>query len=162
MVPRDPKITLPKPLMESLTGTVATRFSNKMPSSHPWVQSCNHLPKICVRELSLGIFETFPLFRDKFKTKHKRHIWMLAPRKQTSSQVRYNTIALSSLQQGTALKQERKWAYSRRGKQSPKQDANPPAVYTPEWLTLLYEARQLLAPTAKRWDSQGHFEELWR
>lgn len=72
--------------MESPTGTVATRFSNKMPSSHPWVQSCNHLSKICVRELSLGIAETFPLSRDKFKTKHRWHIQMLALKKQTSSQ----------------------------------------------------------------------------
>ena len=47
-----PRITLPKPLLEILTGTVATHHYNKILfSSHPGVHSCRQIfyPK-CVSE----------------------------------------------------------------------------------------------------------------
>lgn len=71
---QDPKVTMPQALVESLPGIVATHCYNQKPSSPSWVHSCNHLTKMCFRELALGIVEIFSIFKtQKYNKQNKQH-----------------------------------------------------------------------------------------
>ena len=109
-----PKITLPKPLVEILTGTVPTHCFNKISSSfHPGVHSCNQItyPKRTSEDFLLGELKHFPFFKTEIQDKHKLHTQMMAS-KETNEPVHKSgkgPTTLSSLQQVTPLKYKTNW-----------------------------------------------------
>ena len=121
-----------------------------------------------LRGLSLGIVETFPIFKDRNsrQTKHKRHTQLLAS-KETNELVHKSgkrpTTFLSPT--GYPTQKQNKLAYS--GEKAPnREEIKFPAVHTgathPTGWSLSAPKCRFLALTAKCWGSRCCLEELWR
>lgn len=70
-----PQITLPQPLLEILTGTVATHCQNKISSSPSWVHSYNQTtqPKCTLEDILQGQLKYSSIFKDTNNTHECHH-----------------------------------------------------------------------------------------